>query len=89
MEFTATVIEISRATEGFGDNQKTIGLKLKLEYHIVDEYTGDQEKRSSTIDVPFSLRSKIGIGDKVTFNLTTMGLLDPTFDPDRLKPEEA
>jgi hypothetical protein len=88
MEFTATVVEISRATDGFGDSLKTIGLKLKLEYYILDEYTGDQEKRSSTIDVPFSLRSKIGIGDKVTFQLTTMGLLDPTFDPNRPKEDK-
>jgi hypothetical protein len=85
MEFTATVIEVSRATDGFGENLRTIGLKLKLEYYIVDEYTGDQEKRSSTIDVPFSLRSQIGIGDKVTFKVTPMGLLDPMFDPTRAK----
>ena len=81
MEFNATVIGISRATDGYGDSLRTVGIKVEVEYPILDEYTGDTMTRRSTVDLPFSARSKIGIGDKIAYEVKPTGLLDPSFDP--------
>jgi hypothetical protein len=81
MDFTATVIGITRATEGFGDSLRTVGLKAEMEYQVLDEYTGDTMTRRSSVDLPFSMRSKIGVGDKIQFSVKPTGLLDPAFAP--------
>jgi hypothetical protein len=68
-EFTGVISTISRKTEGYGDNLRTTGIRLTIEYNYLDEATGETEKATTELTFRFSMRDQFKIGDKVSFTI--------------------
>ena len=72
-KIVATVKTVTKATEGYGDNERIVGVKVDSDY--VFEIDGEAVTRQLSFTLPLQLRRFALPGDKITLIVGQTGEL--------------